>query len=53
MDLILTFKLYFAIVRIMSTRSKIVKAGGAEPNEFEASVAQEFANLEVLLARRK
>lgn len=26
--------------------SKIVKAGGATPNEFELSVAQEFANLE-------
>eukprot|EP01034_Spumella_vulgaris_P032234 gene32234-39802_t len=29
------------------SQSKIVKAGGAEPNEFEKSVAQEFANLEI------
>lgn len=28
-------------------RSKIVKANGAEPDEFEASVAQELFNLEV------
>lgn len=28
------------------SRSKIVKAGGAEANEFELSVAQEFSNLE-------
>jgi len=28
---------------------KIVKAGGAEPDEFEQSVAQELFNLEVLL----
>lgn len=28
--------------------SKIVKAGGAQPDELEASVAQELANLEVL-----
>jgi hypothetical protein len=27
--------------------SKIVKANGAQPDEFELSVAQEFANLEV------
>jgi len=32
----------------MSTpKSKIVKAGGAEADEFETSVAQEFLNLEV------
>jgi hypothetical protein len=30
---------------------KIVKAGGAEPDEFEQSVAQELFNLEVLLMR--
>ena len=29
-------------------RSKIVKANGAEPDEFEASVAQELFNLEVI-----
>ena len=29
------------------SKTKIVKAGGAEPDEFEASVAQEFLNLEV------
>ena len=29
------------------SRQKIVKAGGVEPDEFEASVAQEFFNLEV------
>ena len=28
-------------------RQKIVKANGAEPDEFEASVAQELFNLEV------
>lgn len=28
-------------------RNKIVKANGAEPDEFEASVAQELFNLEV------
>ena len=28
-------------------RSKIVKANGTEPDEFEASVAQELFNLEV------
>ncbi len=27
--------------------SKIVKANGAQPDEFELSVAQEFSNLEV------
>ncbi len=27
--------------------SKIVKANGAQPDEFELSVATEFANLEV------
>jgi hypothetical protein len=31
---------------------KIVKAGGAEPDEFEQSVAQELFNLEVLLMRQ-
>ena len=31
------------------SRSKIVKAGGAEPDEFELSVATEFANLEVCI----
>jgi hypothetical protein len=30
-------------------RQKIVKANGAEPDEFEASVAQELFNLEVEL----
>ena len=29
------------------SKSKIVKANGATPDEFELSVAQEFANLEV------
>jgi hypothetical protein len=29
------------------SKSKIVKAAGAQANEFELSVAQEFANLEV------
>ena len=29
-------------------RQKIVKANGAEPDEFEASVAQELFNLEVM-----
>ncbi len=29
-------------------RQKIVKSGGAEPDEFEASVAQEIFNLEVI-----
>ena len=28
-------------------RQKIIKAGGAEPDEFEAQVAQELFNLEV------
>lgn len=28
-------------------RQKIVKAGGAEPDEFEASVAQELFTMEV------
>lgn len=31
-------------------RQKIVKANGAEPDEFEASVAQELFNLEVTVA---
>lgn len=31
-------------------RQKIVKANGAEPDEFEASVAQELFNLEVNVA---
>jgi hypothetical protein len=31
-------------------RQKIVKANGAEPDEFEASVAQELFNLEVIVA---
>jgi hypothetical protein len=35
------------------SHGKIVKAGGAEPNEFELSVAQEFANLEVNLCVNK
>jgi hypothetical protein len=30
-------------------RQKIVKANGAEPDEFEASVAQELFNLEVIV----
>ena len=29
------------------SKSKIVKAGGAQPDEFETQVAQEFLNLEV------
>ena len=29
-------------------RQKIVKAGGAEPDEFESQVAQELFNLEVV-----
>ena len=33
-------------------RSKIVKANGAEPDEFEASVAQELFNLEVMKMTR-
>lgn len=33
-------------------RSKIVKANGAEPDEFEASVAQELFNLEVMKMNR-
>lgn len=28
-------------------RQKIVKSGGAEPDEFEAAVAQELFNMEV------
>ena len=35
---------------MLSVRQKIVKAGGAEPDEFEAQVAQELYNLEVCLA---
>lgn len=30
------------------SKAKIVKPAGAEPDEFELSVAQEFANLEVI-----
>jgi hypothetical protein len=33
---------------MLSGRSKIVKAGGAQPDEFETLVAQELMNLEVL-----
>ena len=32
---------------MLTGRQKIVKANGAEPDEFEASVAQELLNLEV------
>ena len=32
---------------MLSVRQKIVKAGGAEPDEFEAQVAQELYNLEM------
>lgn len=32
--------------------SKIVKSGGAQPDEFELSVAQELLNLEVRLNAR-
>jgi hypothetical protein len=31
----------------MATSQKIVKRDGSQPDEFEASVAQEIANLEV------
>lgn len=34
-------------------RQKIVKANGAEPDEFEASVAQELFNLEVKEVRHR
>ena len=34
---------------MLALRQKIVKANGAEPDEFEASVAQELLNLEVIL----
>ncbi len=33
---------------MLTGRHKIVKANGAEPDEFEASVAQELYNLEVI-----
>lgn len=29
--------------------SKLIKSGGAQPDDFELSVAQEFANLEVII----
>jgi hypothetical protein len=32
---------------MLTGRQKIVKANGAEPDEFEAMVAQELLNLEV------
>ena len=35
---------------MLTGRQKIVKAGGAEPDELEAQVAQELLNLEVLLS---
>jgi hypothetical protein len=33
---------------MFAARQKIVKAGGAAPDEFESQVAQELLNLEVI-----
>ena len=34
---------------MLPSRQKIIKSGGAEPDEFETQVAQELLNLEVII----
>lgn len=41
------------IEKMLTGRQKIVKAGGAQPDELESQVAQELLNLEVRENRKK
>lgn len=47
-----SYYLFYLVDLKYMSKSKIVKAGGAEPDDFEKSVAQEFQNLEVSFTTR-